>query len=214
MTFSLNEIEAMGKRAARGAGLTWGLAEEAGKAARWLSACDLPGAEILNEILTISDGKKYDELAPVSTEGIWQAPFGPLSPLIAGPALSDRAANLAAGNEFELGKISKPLFLAPYISIAAKLTGAAIELSWSGATVTVTPQGISLKGENVAASQVNNVRCRCIKTARQVSPESLLGRDVDSDAWDHLSLFMHRYLAPDTEESRIAGAGAGLNDND
>ena len=43
MTFSLNEIEAIGKRAARGAGLPWGLAEEAGKAARWLTARGLPG---------------------------------------------------------------------------------------------------------------------------------------------------------------------------
>ena len=34
MSFSLNEIEAMGRRAARGAGLHWGIAEEAGKAVR------------------------------------------------------------------------------------------------------------------------------------------------------------------------------------
>ena len=32
---SLNEVEAIGRRAARGAGLTWGLAEEAGKALRF-----------------------------------------------------------------------------------------------------------------------------------------------------------------------------------
>jgi hypothetical protein len=35
MMRSLNEIEAMAKRAVRGAGLAWGLAEEAGKALRW-----------------------------------------------------------------------------------------------------------------------------------------------------------------------------------
>ena len=37
MTYSLYEIEVTGKRAARGSGFSWGLAEEAGKATRWLS---------------------------------------------------------------------------------------------------------------------------------------------------------------------------------
>ncbi|MCP4283777.1 MAG: DUF3726 domain-containing protein [Gammaproteobacteria bacterium] len=214
MTYSLNEIDVMGKRAARGAGLTWGLAEEAGKAARWLCACDLPGAEILNEILTISDGKKYDDLAPISAEGVWHAPSGSLSPLFAGPALSDRAASLAAGHEIELGKTIKPLFLAPYLSTAAKLTGTTIELAWADATVTVTSQGILLKGGNVSATEAESVRCRGVEANQEISSEGVHGRNVDRDAWDHLSLLMHRYLAPDTEESRIAGAGAGLNDND
>ena len=36
MHASLNEIESLCKKAARGAGMSWGLAEEAGKAAKWL----------------------------------------------------------------------------------------------------------------------------------------------------------------------------------
>jgi hypothetical protein len=64
MTFSLNEVEAMGKRAARGAGRDWGIAEEAGKAARWLTARGLPGPELLAELLTRNEGKSYEELAP------------------------------------------------------------------------------------------------------------------------------------------------------
>jgi hypothetical protein len=68
MTFSLNEVEAMGKRAARGAGLDWGIAEEAGKAARWLTARGLPGPELLAELLTRNEGKSYEELAPASID--------------------------------------------------------------------------------------------------------------------------------------------------
>ena len=37
MNVSMNEVESMAKTAARGAGYSWGLAEEAGKATRWLS---------------------------------------------------------------------------------------------------------------------------------------------------------------------------------
>ena len=38
MSYSLNEFEALALKAARGAGLPWGLAEEAGKAVRILSS--------------------------------------------------------------------------------------------------------------------------------------------------------------------------------
>lgn len=38
MSFALNEIEATAKRATRGAGYDWGLAEDASKAVRWLCA--------------------------------------------------------------------------------------------------------------------------------------------------------------------------------
>ena len=205
--FSLNEIEAMGKRAARGAGLTWGLAEEAGKAVRWLTACQLPGPEMLNEILTFNDGTDYVELSPVSVETVWQARSGRLCPLVAGPSLSDHALDLAAGGEIELGKTIKPLMLAAYAAVAAKFTGVAIELVWPGAIVIVTPQGISIEGDHVNASLVEGVRCRRTATKQNVTEEGLLGREVDVEAWDNLSLFMHRYLAPNTEESRAAGAG-------
>ena len=43
MNWSLNELDAMARKAARGAGYSWGLAEEAGRATRWLAAAGLPG---------------------------------------------------------------------------------------------------------------------------------------------------------------------------
>ena len=109
MAFSLNEIEATCKRAARGAGLPWGLAEEAGKAARWLTARGLPGAEELAEVLARNDGKSYGDLAPVSADGVWRAPAGRLCPIVTGAALCDRAAEIAAGTEIELGAVTRLL---------------------------------------------------------------------------------------------------------
>ncbi len=52
MSWSLNEIEGLARKAARGSGLSWGLAEEAGKATRWLCAAGLPGADALAGLLT------------------------------------------------------------------------------------------------------------------------------------------------------------------
>ena len=116
--------------------LPWGLAEEAGKAARWLAARGFPGPEQLAEILTLNDGKSYDDLAPVSDDGEWRARLDRLCPLVCGAALCDRAAEIASGGrEYELGPVSRPLLLAPYLAAAAAQAGCAIELSWDGAEI-------------------------------------------------------------------------------
>ena len=51
MIVSLNEIESLALKAARGAGMSWGLAEEAAVAASWLAARSLPWAETLADLL-------------------------------------------------------------------------------------------------------------------------------------------------------------------
>ncbi len=217
MSFSLNEIEAMGKRAARGAGLDWGIAEEAGKAARWLTAHGLPGPELLAELLTRNEGKSYAELAPVSVDGVWEAKSGQLCPLVAGAALSDRAAEVAAGREFEFGSIAFPLLLAPYAACGARSRGAAIELSWSGVMLTISPDdGLAVEGDiaAVAARTADYVHCRPAGKDTVTPPAGEPGRAVDAETWSRLSAFAHRTLAPATEASRLAGAGAGLTDND
>ena len=97
MTYALNEIEAMGKRAARGVGCDWGIAEEAAKAVRWLAMHRLPGPELLADLLTLNDGRSYADLAPVTVEGVWEATSGSLCPLVAGAALADRAEGGCVG---------------------------------------------------------------------------------------------------------------------
>ena len=52
--YSLAEIDALSRKACRGAGYSWGLAEDAGKAVRWLTAYGLPGAETLSELLQVN----------------------------------------------------------------------------------------------------------------------------------------------------------------
>ena len=97
MSYSLNEIEALSKRAARGAGMAWGMAEESGKAVRWLESHNLPGVTLLAELLTRNDHTPHGTIAPQSLEGVWSASSGTLCPLLAGAALNDCADRLAAG---------------------------------------------------------------------------------------------------------------------
>jgi hypothetical protein len=210
LTFSLNEIEVMGKRAARGAGLDWGIAEEAGKAARWLSAHGLPGPELLAELLTSNEGKGYDELVPISLQGVWRAKSGRLCPLIAGAALSDRAGEVAVLREFELGPVAFPLLLAPYAAMAATSCGAKIEVSWPGVTLTIAPgDGLAVEGDLavVATRRAKGAHCRLAVKDALTASAGEPGRAVGAETWRRLDAFAQRTFAPATEASRARGAG-------
>ncbi len=216
MSFSLNEVEAMGKRAARGAGLPWGLAEEAGKAARWLTVRGLPGVQQLADILTRNDKRDYADLAPQDVDGIWQAPAGRLCPLITGAALCDRATEIAKGHLMELGKTAQPLLLVPYVAGAAKLTGAAITIAWDDVAVTLFSDGERIDGDHRSLAARSTARVLCRLADQMTGPTKEVHEPVvpvDAATWNQLAAFAQRTFAPATEASRLAGAGAGLSDN-
>ncbi len=216
MTFSLNEIEAMGKRAARGAGLSWGLAEEAGKATRWLTARGLPGAELLADILSQNDKRDGADLTPATDRDLWEAPGGRLCPLIAGAALSDRAAEIAGGRMLNLMAVDRPLLLAPFAAGAARQTGVTIHLAWDGLVITLGPRGETIDGERevLTARSTHAAFCRrCDDATEPAAPIDEPAAPVDAATWSRLAAFAQRTFAPATEASRLAGAGAGLSDN-
>lgn len=214
--YSLNEIEAMGKRAAHGANLDWGVAEETGKAIRWLSAHGLPGPELLVALFKGNENKSDAEVAPVSTNEIWRATSGALSPLAAGAALSDLVGELTTGHEFEFSRTTLPLLTVPYAAFGAKLRNVAIEICWLELKLIVTPDGgLLIEGDKTATTVLSVDKVCCRIAAREVNtmlpPE--IGREVDSENWDYLNSLAYRNFAPSTTSSR-QGAGAGLVDND
>ena len=83
---SLNELEALARKAARGAGLPWGLAEDAGWAVRWLEARELPAATLLAHWL---DRRPRSTPVPQRDKGIWTGGNAPLCPLVTGPMLAE-----------------------------------------------------------------------------------------------------------------------------
>ncbi len=216
MTFSLNEIKATCKRAARGAGLSWGLAEEAGYAAAWLASHALPGPEALARHLTQIDGMPYDQLSPQSTSDIWQARGGVLSPLISGAALCDLAGALATGHAITLGRISYPILLIPFVAAASARSDTPLSLSGAGFRAEFDPQFRLLADADEALTR--DLADRMEITAGLTLSNAPLGRqdrgEISADALKILGALGHRTYAPDTAESRLSGAGAGLTDND
>ena len=217
MTPSLGEIEAMAKRAARGAGLAWGMAEEAGKATRWLAARDLPGPEALAAMLAAVDGLPNAELAPRCTGRDWQAAGQAICPLSAGAALSDRTAALGWEAPLTLGPMICPVLMLPAVAAAAAEAGEALCLSWTGAALTVAAGGCRTETGTEALTDTAPCQVSVARAEAGALPTSdgpAIRPEVADAVWAELTLLAARTYAPATDASRLAGAGAGLNDND
>lgn len=216
MNASLNEIESLCRKAARGAGMSWGLAEEAGKAAKWLSARGLNGPKILAAQLQRDDGVAYSELAPVVCDSAWHGSILPLCPLIAGATLSDHAHWLRTHGQILLNDVSFPQLLIPFVSAMARTLDSAIELGWSGCTLRCDSAGhVFLSStENLGEHRVAQVSCTLTSTVDDIT-SALRGPIpvIAEPDLTYLEALAYRTYVPSSESSRLSGAGAGLSDN-
>ena len=213
--YTLAEIEVYLRKAAQATGLGWGLAEEAGKAARWLAAFNLPGAELMLAHLQQLEGKDYRAYFPLNTSDTWQAEAQYLCPIVTGAALADRSAQMLDGAEFRLGRIAYPLLLAATVGQAARCHKTTFTTSWAGVHINCFENGISIEGNNDDLLLVSAESARCLQTGGS-SPEMLPGTtaySIDVDIWTAIDALAFKTYAPATKASR-AGAGAGLTDND
>lgn len=210
MSWSLNEVEALARKAARGAGYSWGHAEEAGRAVRWLCAQGLSGAEALAGLLDQTDGQPYDALCPDPGSDPWQARGAALCPLIAGSALCDDVSAVERG--LDLGPVHQPLLLLPFVAMSARARGAGLCLHHAGGVVCVDPEG-QMEGAAPALGGPMAMKiapCDAVKGAKSRASRAY----CDAGIMERLGKFAARTYAPASEASRLAGAGAGTTDND
>ena len=203
MSWSLGETAALALKAARGGGLSWGLAEEAAAAVIWLHANGLPGVSALCSYLGNPDGKPR-------TDGA--------CPILTGCALIDGAMSVptGAGELVDIGPVRAPLLLLPFL---ARLEGGCIWLLSSHSDSTEDHIVDGTAGDGFASHCLSGAAtCRLLQeTRRQVTaPQREVLRLADQFACcvDRLGTFAHRTYAPATGQSRMSGAGAGLTDND
>ena len=209
MSFSLNETAALAKRAARGAGYPWGLAEEAGWSVRWLCAHGQDGTAVLTRLLQLELGPELDQHRPNRNGSIWKGQRR-LCPLATGAAVSDFSSSLK-WERFELHAIAEPLLLLPFAAAAARRIGTSVKLQSEAACAVVNGCGLELHGN------FETLACRLQLSAGAMSILPGKSRDRATPAqadWDMLNGLANRTYAPATEASRRLGAGAGQTDND
>jgi hypothetical protein len=216
---TLVEIEGYFRKVARATGLPWGLAEEAGKAARWLAAFNLPGPELMLRHLLSIEGKDYGLFKPVigsdPTSELWQADGQPLCPIITGAAIADRVKLLLDGHTISLGSVAYPILLAATIGQASRCYNMIITTSWADVKLSCYGNGIRIEGnrDDLWLDKIDTVSCQqTVGTSPEQMP-STLAYAIDSDVWRLVDELAFRTYAPATAASR-AGAGAGLTDND
>jgi hypothetical protein len=212
---TLAETEFYLRKVARACGLDWGIAEEAGKAARWLAAFNLPGPEIALAHLQQLKEKEFSAYIPDADRRPWQSSGGLLCPIIAGAALADRSARMLEGEVFELGPTAYPLLLAATVGQAARCHRSVFTTAWAGVQISCFEDGLSIEGnrDDLLLPQVDAVSCRQDELAVPQQLPSTLAYKIDEETFRKIGELAFLTYAPATAESR-AGAGAGLTDND
>jgi hypothetical protein len=210
VSWSLGESQALAVKAARGAGYPWGLAEEAGFALRWLCGRGLPGAEALAALLVFADAHQF--AAPDPEAPGWASNADALCPLMLGTALADLRCEQVIGDQF--GPVQSPLLLVPFAAqLAARRS---LVLQWDGAGFALDHGRVAVSGSPAALTVPQGVcTLQTGKLAASVAPA--IATRVPDETHPHIKLlrsFAARTYAPATEQSRLAGAGAGTTDND
>ena len=209
MNLSLNEIEALAKRAVRGAGYHWGAAEDAAKATRWLCLQGFDGAEELANLLVQDFAPAIKDHSPKSTRPEWRS-AGDLCPIMAGVLLSDCAEHLRRG-PITLRDVAVPVLLLPFAGNVARRLGVAVSIDCEGWTAVT--DGIHTDAKNSYPRRASEAVVRV--GGALDDPRIRYSRAApDPEALSFLNRLAHRTYAPATEQSRLMGAGAGLSDND
>lgn len=210
MNLSLNEFQALVKKATRGAGLSWGASAETARAMRlaWCAGVDLTPELIQTLYLHQQRGPHWG--APVDLQSPWHAESGGLSPLIVGLCLCDQASVISQ-DSLVLTHVVQPQLVLAFALLALHGTSTFFSLALDQQTWTAG-SGM-LQGEYQASPDAHQVQITQAKApvepiARRTRVALSQQTYVDLDA-----LAQHTY-APATEASRLAGAGAGLSDND
>ena len=184
---SLNEVTSTARKAAKGVGYTWGHADDAGRATAWLWGHGIDGITALSQLLKNTEPSTC--------------------PIRIGTRFCDAPPSTA----ITFPEVQSPILLLSFAAELAKIIEADVAL-----TIGEIPYSASVKGM-FGQTEGHPVRAKVtLALAPATGPHLALvsRRTAPTAAWEALNVFAHKTYAPATEASRLAGAGAGVTDND
>ncbi len=218
MHVSINEIDAAVRKAARGAGLSWGQAEEAGKAARKLVEHGFEALRPLADVLESHSAGGGIASRIDHDRGNWRGSHGPLSPLVLGPVIADHAGEIRNGRVITTGPVVHPVLLIPFVITVARTCQRPAKIEWPSSGVVVWPNGACGGDVDhlIHLTIVATVTCRSAEECdvRNSPDPAWLGACVDPDLWQRFERLAHLTYVPASDLSRRRGAGGGEIDND
>lgn len=217
MLCSLNEIQALATKAARGAGLPWGVADEAGRAARWLEARGFEGLSALDGALDRLSAPDWRRRLPIPDGAVWRAEGGEIDGLFAGIALADRTGGpipRAGAGALVLSRVSWPLLTIPFLATVAGALGERLAVSPGPdmPVIEVGPHVISETCRNIEGLPLAaNVQVERVEGAAAVEGASRLDGSIpiDKEVYARLDRRAARTYLAESAESQTRGAGGG-----
>jgi hypothetical protein len=212
---SVNEIDSLCLKAARGAGASWGGAEETGFALAWLAKRGIQAAGVLLTHLQEVEGA-WEPCRPQVQQGHLTVGDRPAYPIPLGATLSDFAGladQMPLNNPFSLGLVLWPVLLLPFVAAVAAARGQPLELCWPGGSATLWPDG-AIQGD-IGALIALPLGTLTVRTSHAQAPVAVLAPlpGIPATVVAGLSALALKTTVPASAASR-AGAGAGTSDND
>lgn len=205
MTWSGNELRAQVTKASRGLGYDWGRAKYLGESVLRAERHGLPATQTFIELANYLDTGPSRLSSSIFFTGTELA----TDAVDLGITLVDHLQWLDFKEPLELNVIGYPLFLG---IICYGLTGSNRALQIETDAFQCVVQAAQIVTARVPPSQGSCRICACSPSKESSARVSRFVIDpMDAEKLNDLA---SRVYAPATEASRMAGAGAGLNDND
>ncbi len=230
---SLSELETTLRKAASGTGLSLGLGEEAGLAARWMAINGIAGLSAFADALdAVDNGRSGQFDADLAIAGTFVASSEglSLSALYAGPSACDllEAAALSGNgpNAVTMTAVDFPaVVLCDALAVSERMKSG-IRVAWrsrGGRAIEAVCRAGRLDlakgvfGGLAGPGPVDLSMALVDHEAGAARPNSAVlanGITVDDHCWSRVLAYAARCLVEATDASRLTGAGAGVVDSD
>ena len=201
---TLSEIDTTSKRATRGAGFSWGVAEEVGKNMRLLELFGLSGIKNLNKYLKDYKNRQFQKISLISD--INEANKYPFCPIILGTNFIDQVKLLDKKNNIQISNVAFPLLFLPFVSRASEIIGKRIflKIEEKEFLLNLNQSIYSNYLKNEILENCNAVNISFIEN----------NNSFNENEWKELYKLSEDTFVEETESLKIGAAGAGLTDND
>ena len=201
---TLSEIDTTSKRATRGAGFSWGIAEEVGKNMRLLELYGLPGIKNLNKFLKDYKEKQFQKITLISETNY--ASKNPFCPITLGTNFIDQVNLLDKKLNIQISNLAFPILFIPFVSRASEIVGKKIFLKVDD------KEFLFNLNQSIYSNYLKN---EILENCNNINISFLENNNLfNENEWNELYKLSEETFVEETESLKIGGAGAGLTDND
>ena len=201
---TLSEIDTTSKRATRGAGFSWGIAEEVGKNMRLLELYGLPGIKNLNKFLKDYKEKQFQKITLISETNY--ASKNPFCPITLGTNFIDQVNLLDKKLNIQISNLAFPILFIPFASRASEIVGKKIFLKIDD------KEFLFNLNQSIYSNYLKN---EILENCNNINISFLENNNLfNEDEWKELYKLSENTFVEETESLKIGAAGAGLTDND